>query len=174
VIAKTVQGRPLPGIGSKRHGGGGKTILSSYLQIAIKCPREKKSIIYNYKALPYTISPIANSDLVQWKTNIFSYLFHEILIKFIRHLAIPQTTGYLNVAVPLQMPPITILVSVHHTEAPPLTLQSTKWVSTEPRSSVSTSPEHCLLFFFSPYFFSKLSHMTERKPSLQTPTQPQT
>ena len=42
VIAKTVQGRPLPGIGSKRHAGWGGGYYASYLQTAIKCPRDKK------------------------------------------------------------------------------------------------------------------------------------
>jgi len=43
-------------------GGGGLFYLHTY-----KLPsnaQEKKSLIYNYKVLPYTISPIAKSDLV--------------------------------------------------------------------------------------------------------------
>jgi len=70
----------LPGTGSKRHTGGGESILFSYLQIAIKYQyiyiyiyTVYICLIYNHEALSYTISPIANSDLVLWKTNISIY-----------------------------------------------------------------------------------------------------
>jgi hypothetical protein len=47
-------------------------------------------------------------------------------------------------------------------------------VSTKPRPTVSTSLVHCLLVFFSPYFFSKLFHSTEKSRLFKTTTQPQT
>lgn len=73
---------------SATRGGVGAIMLHTY-KLRSNVQEIKKSTIYNYKVLPYTISPIANSDLVLWKTNIFSYIFHEILINFSRHLIIP-------------------------------------------------------------------------------------
>ena len=81
MIAKTVQGRPLPGIGSKRHGGGERLFCLHTYKLRSNV-QEKKSLIYNYKVLPYTITPIANSDLVLWENKFFSYLFHEIFNSF--------------------------------------------------------------------------------------------
>jgi hypothetical protein len=123
----------------------------------------KKKIISNLllQVLPYAISLIAHSDhvfgkqiflFISWNVHSFFKVFHHSI----------------NYRLPERRSPPTN--ATHHNlnfNIPPRKSIVNFSVSTKPRPTVSTSPVHCLLVFFSPYFFSKLFHTIERKPSLQ-------